>query len=405
MCFNGGMVYGGYVLIVVDYWLWVLSVVIVGRVLFFRNFRNVLLLVEMQFIWLVMLYLLIVVSVLLLLVMENVDDVVIVCVSVCVLWLNVLNLNMLIGLFQIMVFVLVISLVQCWVVFGLMFRIRLFLVMLVIVLIVVLVFGRNCLVIIMLVGSGILVLCVLVLVMILWVVLSRFGLYSDLFMVWLVVVMKVLVMLLFMISWLILLIRLVSSFSLVLILLLVMIVSSGWVGVSSVLVSVFSLVISSGLLVVIGVKWIMLWVEVCVWCVVLNVFIMNMLYSVVYLCDSVLLFLFLLIFMWQFFSSMIEFGVMLILLIQLCISGILWFSSCDRCSVIGVSELVLFYMFLVGCFRCEVIIIVVFFFRVSFNVGSDVLMCCLDVMWLFLIGMLRFWWISMCLLERLRLVM
>lgn len=47
MCFNGGMVYGGYVLIVVDYWLWVLSVVIVGRVLFFRNFRNVLLLVEM----------------------------------------------------------------------------------------------------------------------------------------------------------------------------------------------------------------------------------------------------------------------------------------------------------------------------------------------------------------------
>lgn len=146
-----------------------------------------------------------------------------------------------------------------------------------------------------------------------FVVLIRLVLYRDLFMLWFVVVMKVFVILLLIISWLVIFDSDLSIVSLVDIFELLMIVIIGWVGLFIVLFSVLSLLVSRGFVYVIGVNILILWVEVWVWCVVLNVFIMNMLYSVVYFLDSVFLFFFLFLLKWMFFRiiSLFVFSLML----------------------------------------------------------------------------------------------
>lgn len=96
-------------------------------------------------------------------------------------------------------------------------------------------------------------------------------------------------------------------------------------------------------------------------------------------------------------------GVILMLLRQLWISGILWFSVRDSYVVIGVSEPVLLKIFLPGCLRRESITIAVFVVSVVPSAGSVVLRCRAEATRFLLTGMPRLLWTSICWLVRLRL--
>lgn len=68
------------------------------------------------------------------------------------------------------------------------------------------------------------------------------------------------------------------------------------------------------------------------------------------------------------------------------------------------SENVLLYFFFVGWLRCDIIIILVFFFNVNLIVGNVVWICVLEVILFFFIGIFKFLWINMCLLFKFKFV-
>lgn len=68
--------------------------------------------------------------------------------------------------------------------------------------------------------------------------------------------------------------------------------------------------------------------------------------------------------------------------------------------IIGCSENLLVGFFLVGWLRWDIIIIVVLVFKVVLIVGIDVLICVLEVILLFFIGMFKFCLIRICWLLR-----
>lgn len=159
------------------------------------------------------------------------------------------------------------------------------------------------------------------------------------------------------------------------------------------LLSVFILFWSS-LFVVCGSLLVMLLIDECVWCVELNVLRMKVLFSLVSLLFSVVLFFFLFVLKCMFFSSVILLGLsvcmvwrVLLLFGRLGMNFMFCLSVWLMVLVIGF-RLYLFLGLFLGCLKWFISMMLVLLLSSFLMVGMFVVMWVLFCIMLFLIGML-----------------